>query len=229
MMNDNATDAGAASELSDAEVSGAASQTEDMHQCDLALDDINRRAAMQTAYVAFNEEINQSSAESLLKLISIEMANGTAHIYLGISSLGGDTHQAMFLRNALRGLPVSITTHNLGTVASAAMTVFMAGTVRLAVPDAKFLMHNARCGGESSVKLDQFELRRKLSAVATTDRDSIRVIAESIGRPVEDVEQWFAGETYQGTDFAILNGLIDFVCPFAVPHGARFIMTLANC
>ncbi len=63
------------------------------------------------------------------------------HIQLNISSLGGSTHVAISIYNYLKSLPFQITTHNLGEVTSAAVLIYLAGHIRTAEPNSKFLIH----------------------------------------------------------------------------------------
>jgi ATP-dependent Clp protease protease subunit len=59
-----------------------------------------------------------------------------------MSSSGGMVEEGMSLYGFIRSLPVDITIHNIGSIDSIALAVYLAAARRLANPDATFLMHD---------------------------------------------------------------------------------------
>jgi len=59
-----------------------------------------------------------------------------------MSSSGGMVEEGMSLYGFIRSLPVPITIHNIGCIDSIALAVYLAGSKRLANPDATFLLHD---------------------------------------------------------------------------------------
>jgi ATP-dependent protease ClpP protease subunit len=70
------------------------------------------------------------------------VTNGTKEIQILFSSTGGDVNEAFSLHNFLRGLPIRLAIHCIGSVDSAAMCVFLAGARRFCCPDSTFLFHD---------------------------------------------------------------------------------------
>jgi ATP-dependent Clp protease protease subunit len=59
-----------------------------------------------------------------------------------MSSSGGMVEEGMSLYGCIRSLPVPVTIHNIGSIDSIALAVYLAGSRRLSNPDATFLMHD---------------------------------------------------------------------------------------
>jgi ATP-dependent Clp protease protease subunit len=59
-----------------------------------------------------------------------------------MSSSGGMVEEGISLYGFIRSLPVDITIHNIGSIDSIALAVYLAAARRLANPDATFLMHD---------------------------------------------------------------------------------------
>lgn len=69
-------------------------------------------------YVTFSAEINPTTTESLIAVMSQAASRGIKQLYLALSTPGGQVREGMNLYNVLRGMPFSITTHNVGSVDS---------------------------------------------------------------------------------------------------------------
>jgi ATP-dependent protease ClpP protease subunit len=63
------------------------------------------------------------------------------------------------LYNFLGALPLELTTHNIGSVDSIANVLFLAGKIRLAAPNTRFLFHNCTWihGGPATLERDQMK------------------------------------------------------------------------
>jgi ATP-dependent protease ClpP protease subunit len=59
-----------------------------------------------------------------------------------MSSSGGLVDEGMSLYGFIRSLPVGIAIHNIGSIDSIALAVYLAGSRRLVNPEATFLMHD---------------------------------------------------------------------------------------
>jgi ATP-dependent protease ClpP protease subunit len=71
------------------------------------------------------------------------LASDLSGVTVAINSGGGDVNAGMGIYNILAGCELPVTTVNMGEVGSIAATIFMAGTVRIAVPDSYFVLHAA--------------------------------------------------------------------------------------
>src|SRR5579872_6044413 len=83
--------------------------------------------------LGFNLVIDRIATMRLMNAITEATNRGAQSITLLISSPGGAPDQAFYAYEILKSYPVPITTHNVGSVHSAAMAIFLAGSTRLAV------------------------------------------------------------------------------------------------
>ena len=58
-----------------------------------------------------------------------------------LSTPGGSVMNGLNLYNVLRGLPITLTTHNVGNVDSIGNAIFLAGQIRYACPHSTFMFH----------------------------------------------------------------------------------------
>jgi ATP-dependent protease ClpP protease subunit len=80
--------------------------------------------------VSFEAEISAQTVGHLIGTITAQIAEKANEVHLLLSSPGGDPAEALAAYNVLRGLAVPIVTHNVGRVASASNTIFLAGNPR---------------------------------------------------------------------------------------------------
>ena len=93
------------------------------------------------AYIWFSAEVSQSSTASLMATTTNLVASGFKEINLMISTTGGSVAEGFNLYHYLRGLPVRLVTHNVGSVDSIGNVVYLAGTTRYVSPQATFMFH----------------------------------------------------------------------------------------
>ena len=93
--------------------------------------------------ISFSVPVDNNTTNALLRVISLQMQQGVKKVTLLISSPGGDTVSAFAAYNILKSLPIELTTVNVGTVDSAAMLIYCAGSHRYSLDGAgvRFLIH----------------------------------------------------------------------------------------
>lgn len=108
--------------------------------------------------------VNQEMTSRLFQVFAGCIRDGFTDIHLLVQSTGGFVGDGVAMHNYLAKLPVSLTTYNVGHVASVAVLIYLAGQRRIAAETAAFMIHrphNASPGGPADV----------VSAVA----DSLRI------------------------------------------------------
>ncbi|MGH8853027.1 MAG: ClpP family protease [Telluria sp.] len=104
--------------------------------------------------VHFIGPINHNSACNVRNLCLQAVQNGATEIELHMSSEGGNMTAGFALYFFLKSLPVPLTTHNIGSVESIAVVIFLAGKKRYACPGSRFLVHPLHWGFGSLVAAD---------------------------------------------------------------------------
>lgn len=112
--------------------------------------------------ILMQSTISEASVNGLMTLCARAVATGETGIRIIISSDGGDIRQAFRAFYFLTTLPLELHTHNSGNVDSAAVLLFLAGTVRSAAAEAHFSLHPLECTFEKSTTLSHDQLRNIL-------------------------------------------------------------------
>ena len=125
----------------------------------------------QTFYLTFLGPINDTSAPGLMQVcnkIVFELNFPKLHILL--STPGGSVNFGIVLYHFLTALPVSLTTHNIGSVDSIGNVIFLAGKDRFAAPGSTFLFH-----GVASQLTGSFSYTQLTEIVSQLKEDENRI------------------------------------------------------
>jgi ATP-dependent Clp protease, protease subunit len=140
----------------------------------------------------------------------LDRTPGAIHILL--SSPGGSTDSGIAIYETMRTANNPTIVEGMGIVASAAVPILLAGTVRFLNPSTRVMIHNI-----------SFEIDGTLSTPeATSISESAEhfnewyhgLIAARTGAKPKDVEKWCSGETSFAADEAVKLGFADKVLPF---------------
>lgn len=91
--------------------------------------------------VHFFQPINEKTAQGLVDVCLRAIQQEATEIQLRISSSGGSTGPAFTLCNFLKSLPVSVSAHNMGSVNSMAIPVYLASSHRTTEINSRFVVH----------------------------------------------------------------------------------------
>jgi ATP-dependent Clp protease, protease subunit len=104
--------------------------------------------------VHFIGPINQHSACTVRNLCLQALQSGATDIELHMSTEGGNMTAGFALYFFLKSLPLPLTTHNIGSVESVGVPIFLAGQKRYACPGTRFLVHPLHWGFGNLVAAD---------------------------------------------------------------------------
>jgi ATP-dependent protease ClpP protease subunit len=104
--------------------------------------------------VHFIGPINQQSACTVRNLCLQALQSGASEIELHMSTEGGNMTAGFALYFFLKSLPLPLTTHNIGSVESVGVPIFLAGQKRYACPGTRFLVHPLHWGFGNLVAAD---------------------------------------------------------------------------
>lgn len=140
-------------------------------------------------YIRFFAGINRKTVNALMQRVEQKLREGAEHFVILISSGGGNVFSGISAYNFLRGIPAEVVTYNFGSVDSVAIVVFCAGAKRFCVPHARFLLHGIGFDVSAGARFDEKLLDERIKSLRI-DRENIsHIIADSSGKPLEDVEQ----------------------------------------
>ena len=158
--------------------------------------------------IKFFAPVIDVTINALMNAVDQKMKQGTTQFILLISSPGGSVIHGLSAYNYLKGLPVTITTHNFGTVDSIGVVLFCSGSKRLSVPQARFLLHGVSAGFQNE-RLEEKQLEERLKGLKIDIENIAKVIAANTGRTVQDVTDAILERTTLNPEEAKAWGLVD--------------------
>jgi ATP-dependent Clp protease, protease subunit len=161
-----------------------------------------------TFYVKFFAPLMQDSINILMQVVDRKVSQGAKKMGLLISTPGGDVFQGISAYNYLKGVPLEITTHNFGSVDSIGVVLFCAGSKRLSVPHARFLLHGVMCNFQGPVSLEEKQLEERLKGLQIDMGNIARIIADTVKKDKQIVLNDMLNRTTLYPEEAISYGLV---------------------
>jgi len=164
--------------------------------------------AIKPVVIKFFAPVIDVTVNALMNTIDGKMKQGIKDFIILISSPGGSVVHGLSTYNYLKGLPANITTHNFGSVDSIGIVLYCAGSKRLSVPQARFLLHgvNAQFSGKQS--LEEKQLEERLKGLRIDIENIAKVISANTGKSVEDVTNAMLERTTLNPEEAKSWGLV---------------------
>jgi ATP-dependent protease ClpP protease subunit len=180
------------------------------------------------AFISFSAEIVPQTTEALILALTNFVNQGFQEINLLLSTPGGSVMHGITIYNVLRGLPIKLTTHNIGNVDSIGTVVYLAGDQRYACPQSTFMLHGVALGVTTPMQFFERNLRERLASVQA-DQERIKAIyRDRAGINPEVAEQFFLGESTISANDAIGNGLAHEVRAVQIPAGSPILQLVFN-
>lgn len=143
--------------------------------------------SVKPVVIKFFAPVVDVTANALMNAIDQKMNQGVRDFIILISSPGGSVIHGLSTYNYLKGLPAMITTHNFGSVDSIGIVLYCAGSRRLSVPQARFLLHAVNVQFKGNQSLEEKQLEERLKGLRIDIENISKVIAANTDKSVEDV------------------------------------------
>ncbi len=173
-----------------------------------------------TVYISFSAEINANTTESLIAVFANQINQGKRDFYLLLSTPGGTVMNGLNLYNVLRGMPITLTTHNVGNVDSIGNAVFLAGQTRYACPHSTFMFHGVQFSLNQGMSLDERGARERLTNILSDQRRIGSIIQERTGLTPGRVRSMFREAKTVDATFAVGTGIVNQIRDVQIPMGA---------
>lgn len=157
--------------------------------------------------IKFFAPVLDVTINALMDAIDKKIKQGATQFIILISSPGGSVFHGLSAYNYLKGLPVTITTHNFGSVDSIGVVLFCGGSKRLSVPQARFLLHGVSMSFQNE-RLEEKQLEERLKGLRIDIENIAKVIAANTGKSVKDVTDAMLERTTLNPDEAKTWGLV---------------------
>jgi ATP-dependent protease ClpP protease subunit len=172
-----------------------------------------------TVYVSFSAEIIPMTTESLIALLFQQVNAGVRNVHLLMSTPGGTVMNGLNLYHVLRGLPLELTTHNVGNVDSIGNAVFLAGKHRYACANSTFMFHGVGFDVKQQMRFEEKMLKERLDGVLSDQARIGAIIKERTRLAEYEIKKLFLEAQTKDAAFAVGNGIIDEVREVQIPQG----------
>ena len=165
-------------------------------------------APSRTVYIKFFTGVDVNTITTLTQLIQDQLKKRVDRFVLLISRPGGNVFAGLSGYNFLKGIPAEVVTHNFGSVDSIAAVLFCAGSQRLCVPHARFLLHGIGFDVNEKTRFDEKILDERLKGLKVDRENMSRVIADNTGKSLAEVERDILEGTVLNSRQALAYGLV---------------------
>src|SRR2546423_6353007 len=158
--------------------------------------------------VFLGQEVDDQIANLLVaEILYLDAQDSEKDIHLYINSPGGVAYAGMAIYDVMQHVKCEVSTTCVGMGMSAAAMILAGGATgkRMALPNAKIMIHQGSAGARGAPSDMEIHLREVL---ATTKRMA-QIISHHSGRPLEQVERDIDRDYYMTAQEAKDYGLID--------------------
>jgi ATP-dependent Clp protease, protease subunit len=179
--------------------------------------------ALKTTVIRFYAPVNEATVAQLLTAVDQKLKAGTKRFVLLISSPGGSVFAGLTAYHYLKGIPAEIETHDFGEVYSIATVIYCAGSKRYSVQEGRFLMHGVTLNLPANTPLDESNVGEQLKLMQQQISSIAAVIAETVKKPVSEVQGLIDHHTVYSAAEAQRFGLVTEIRSKLYDEGADLI------
>ncbi len=158
--------------------------------------------------VHFIGPINHASACSVRNLCLQALQSGATELELHLSTEGGNMTAGFALYFFLKSLPLPLTTHNVGSIESVGVVIFLAGNKRYACPRTRFLVHPLHWGFGALVAADHSRVSEWRDCLDFDAERYASICQEATGGKMDIRSHLFGNARLFDTDQALAAGII---------------------
>ncbi len=163
--------------------------------------------------IFLSEDVNPTSASLVIaQLLFLESEDPDKEISLYINSPGGSVTDGLGIIDTMNYIKCPVTTICIGMAASMGALLLTSGTKgrRFATPNAEILIHQPLISGQGGgISGQTTEIKIHADQMLKTRERINRIISETTGKPIEQVEQDTERDHYLTAQEALEYGLID--------------------
>lgn len=171
-------------------------------------------------YVTFFDQIDMERVQSLQVIFQqIINKHKPKSIYFMISSPGGDVKAGIVLYNYLNALPVKIITHNIGSIDSIALIIFLAGDERYAANHSSFLLHGIKSNFNATTSMNLSQIKEIESQVSQLENNISEIVNQETHITKLEMANLFAEGETKSLEFCLDKNIIHGLRAPKIPKG----------
>jgi ATP-dependent Clp protease, protease subunit len=171
----------------------------------------------KTLYLGFCGPIDSVAVGKIAGAFNQAVNDQFDAVHMTFTSPGGAASDGVFLHYHIRSLPIEVTIHNQGMVASVATTIYAAAHRRTACPDSIFMIHPV------SMQANGYHASLK-SAMDLTEYEEARIdriLAERTAIPEAVLHERRNRDIFFTAEKALEYGLVGELRTFTLPPGEQ--------
>ena len=160
--------------------------------------------------IFLSEEVNDTTASLIVaQFLYLEAQDPDKDIQFYINSPGGSVTAGMAIYDTMKYIKCDVATICVGMAASMGAFLLSAGTKgkRMALPNAEIMIHQPSAGTQGQITDMAIHMKRLETIKARMNR----ILAENVGRDVDEVTAACERDNFMTSDEALEFGLIDRV------------------
>lgn len=161
--------------------------------------------------------IDDDGVTRLAAAFNMAVNEGFDEVHICLSSLGGYVHSGIYLYNHIRALPIKVVAHNVGSVASIAVAVFVAAEERFSSSHGVFMIHPTALSPQAGMTAQL--LQSHLDSALADDSRTESILRERAAIPDHLLADRRAKDVYIAPAQAVEYRLVHAVREFTVPKG----------
>lgn len=177
----------------------------------------------EIVYISFVHPITWDTVNPLIKMSNDIVNNGVKQIYLLMGSPEGIVDAGFAVYNHLLGLPIIVTTHNIGSIDSVANVIFLAGAKRLACGNSTFLFHGVHWAFPAAAEVTRAQMTEIITSLRAGENKMRDAIVSRSGLTVDEVDAFFTEGAMKDAAFALSKKVIHEIGPVNIPTGVPIL------
>lgn len=158
--------------------------------------------------IFLTDDINADTSNELIKeLMILEKLDSKREITLYINSPGGEVNSGLAVYDFIQLMRSPIRTVCIGTAASMAAILFLAGKKREMLAHTRLMIHDPAYGGGDMTGKKPHELQQYVDKLRLTQKIIADIIAQKTGKTLEEVFEKTRDDSYFNAEEAIEYGL----------------------
>lgn len=163
---------------------------------------------LKTREIFLTDAVDADSMNDIIKqLMYLNRTSPTKEITLYINSPGGEVSSGLAVYDYMKMMEAPIRTVCIGTAASMAAVLFLAGDRREMLPHSQLMIHDPAIGGSSAANMNPAQMEERLKMLKKVQKILCDVIAEATGQPLKNVQNKTKCDSYFDAEEAIAFGL----------------------